>query len=148
MQIPRRNNPHSILSAALFAALAIAPAALIAAAQQPPKTFSGQLDIREREILVSLPAFLAKARLQPGVGRGPDLRHELGGEGVHAQGDRAVRLGDEIDSAKAQCVTRGETAPGTNREARLCLWSDVEGRAFCAGCGRPDRGRGVWEDTQ
>jgi hypothetical protein len=65
MQIPRCTHPRSILSAALFASLAIAPAALIASAQQPPKTFSGQLDIREREILVSLPAFLAKARLQP-----------------------------------------------------------------------------------
>ena len=65
MQISRCTHPRSILSAALLASLAIAPAALTAAAQQPPKTFSGQLDIREREILVSLPTSLGKARLQP-----------------------------------------------------------------------------------
>src|ERR1700709_2765550 len=65
MQISRCTHPRSILSAPPLASLAIAPAALTAAAQQPPKTFSGQLDIREREILVSLPTSLGKARLQP-----------------------------------------------------------------------------------
>ncbi len=62
MQIQRRTTPRSILTAALLAGLALIAAA---SAQPPPKTFSGQLDIREREILVSLPAFLGKARLQP-----------------------------------------------------------------------------------
>lgn len=57
MRTPR----SSILSRALVAGLVLAAGA----GAQPPKTFSGHVDIREREILVSLPANLAKARLHP-----------------------------------------------------------------------------------
>jgi hypothetical protein len=62
MQIQRPITPRPILTAALLAGLALLAAA---SAQEQPKTFSGQLDIREREILVSLPTNLAKARLKP-----------------------------------------------------------------------------------
>lgn len=51
----------SILSRALVAGLVLTAGA----GAQPPKTFSGQVDIREREILVSLPSDLSKARLHP-----------------------------------------------------------------------------------
>lgn len=61
MQILRRTT-HRTLSAALLAGLSLAAGA----PAQQPKTFSGQLDIREREILVSLPTNLERARLQPG----------------------------------------------------------------------------------
>ncbi|HEY2290239.1 MAG TPA: hypothetical protein VGM86_05995 [Thermoanaerobaculia bacterium] len=57
MRAPRR----SILSRALAAGLVLTAGA----GAQSPKTFSGQVDISEREILVSLPANLAKARLHP-----------------------------------------------------------------------------------
>jgi hypothetical protein len=50
MRAPRR----SILSRALAAGLVLTAGA----GAQPPKTFSGQVDIREREVLVSLPANL------------------------------------------------------------------------------------------
>ena len=50
-----------ILSRALVAGLVLTAGA----GAQSPKTFSGQVDIREREILVSLPSNLAKARLHP-----------------------------------------------------------------------------------
>jgi hypothetical protein len=78
MQIPRRiisrSIPRSIVSVALLAGFTLAAGA---PAQQtaPPSTpataeqtnrFSAQLDIREREILVSLPTNLARTRLKPG----------------------------------------------------------------------------------
>jgi len=57
--MPQRPSPSSLLLAAL---LACAPRA----AAQPPQTFSEQLDIREREILVELPENLRDRRLRPG----------------------------------------------------------------------------------
>lgn len=51
----------SILSRALVAGLVLTAGA----GAQPPKTFTGQVDIREREVLVSLPSDLSKARLHP-----------------------------------------------------------------------------------
>ncbi|HEX4496600.1 MAG TPA: hypothetical protein VIE43_13090 [Thermoanaerobaculia bacterium] len=73
MQTPRRITPRSTLYTALLAGFALAAGA---PAQQPAKPstqaapeqagrFSAQLDIREREILVSLPTSLAKSRLKP-----------------------------------------------------------------------------------
>ncbi len=56
-----RTSRSSILSRALVAGLALAAGA----GAQTPNTFSGHVDIREREILVSLPSNLAKARLHP-----------------------------------------------------------------------------------
>ena len=56
-----RASWSSILSRALAAGLVLAAGA----GAQPPKTFSGHVDIREREIVVSLPSSLAKARLHP-----------------------------------------------------------------------------------
>src|SRR3954447_1384323 len=57
MRAPRR----SIVSRALAAGLVLTAGA----GAQPHQTFTGQVDIREREILVSLPSNLAKARLHP-----------------------------------------------------------------------------------
>src|SRR3954468_4708921 len=57
MRAPRR----SIVSRALAAGLVLTAGA----GAQTHQTFTGQVDIREREILVSLPSNLAKARLHP-----------------------------------------------------------------------------------
>ena len=56
-----RATRRSIVSRALAAGLVLAAGA----GAQPHQTFSGQVDIREREILVSLPSNLVKARLHP-----------------------------------------------------------------------------------
>ncbi|HEY3567592.1 MAG TPA: hypothetical protein VGP73_06640 [Thermoanaerobaculia bacterium] len=56
-----RASWSSILSRALAAGFVLAAGA----GAQPPKTFSGHVEIREREIVVSLPSNLAKARLHP-----------------------------------------------------------------------------------
>lgn len=56
-----RASWSSILSQALAAGLVLTAGA----GAQPPKTFSGHVEIREREIVVSLPSSLAKARLHP-----------------------------------------------------------------------------------
>lgn len=60
-----RASWSSILSRALAAGLILTAGAGAQSPKQSPKTFSGNVDIREREILVSLPSNLAKARLHP-----------------------------------------------------------------------------------
>jgi hypothetical protein len=62
MRSSRRPSSHLFFFfGAFFAGLALAKGAVA----QPPQTFSEQLDIREGQILVSLPTNLANARLQP-----------------------------------------------------------------------------------
>jgi hypothetical protein len=65
VQTQRRTSSHPVVSVALLAGLTLGAGALAQPAKEQSKTFSAQLDIREREILVSLPTSLGKARLKP-----------------------------------------------------------------------------------
>jgi hypothetical protein len=114
MQIPRCNH-SPILSVTLLAGLALAA---VASAQQPqpPTTFSGQLDIREREILVSLPSNLAKARLKPA-----DFQVLVDGQPREVSRAEPVSGGGAAPWTVLVYIDRTLASPGTEFSSEVAL---------------------------
>jgi hypothetical protein len=115
MQSPRCSHSRPILPVALLAGLALAAAA---PAQQPPPptTFSGQLDIREREILVSLPTNLAKARLKPG-----DFQVLVDGQPREVSRAEPVSAGGAAPWTVLVYIDRTLASPGTAFSSEVAL---------------------------
>ncbi len=115
MQIQRCSRSHPVLSVALLAGLSLAA---VASAQPPqqPTTFSGQLDIREREILVSLPTNLAKARLKPG-----DFQVLIDGQPREVSRAEPVSGGGAAPWTVLVYIDRTLASPGTAFSSEVAL---------------------------
>jgi hypothetical protein len=115
MQIQRCSRSHPVLSVALLAGLSLAA---VASAQPPqqPTTFSGQLDIREREILVSLPTNLAKARLKPG-----DFQVLIDGQPREVSRAEPVSGGSAAPWTVLVYIDRTLASPGTAFSSEVAL---------------------------